>query len=322
MPLVPTPRRELIAIAGTDREVNRALKSGRSVAVLRGIHVDAKYAVGLRVRLRAALAALGPDGVVGMQSSAVLHRLRWIPAEWAADDAVMHAAIHPTATHRHRDGLRLHWRTLEPIDRVVIDGIPCMSVTRTLVELARDPQLPRLLVVQILDGALFDALTTKEELLACLARFPGERGVARARKRVNESRLGVMSPQETRMRLILEDGGITGLDVDIQLRDDDNGDLLARGELGIKRFLIWGEYDGYARHSERETFRNDRPRQRWISRRGWNVMPFVDRDLSRPTILCQEWLTAIADAPARIASLDPRRSPEIAAAWRALGLAS
>jgi hypothetical protein len=118
---------------------------------------------------------------------------------------------------------------------------------------------------------------------------------------------------------MLEDGGITGLDVNIKIHAD-NGDLLARGDLGIKLLLIWGEYDGFTPHTERTTFRNDRPRHRWIGGRGWYVMRFVDVDLSRPAAVCREWRQAIADAPARIASLDPRRSPEVAEAWRALGL--
>jgi len=321
MPLVPTPRQELIAVTGTDNDVDRALRSGRSVALLRGVHVDATHAIGLRARLRSALAALGLNAVVAMQSAAVLHRFRWLPVAWSADDALMHVAIHPEESRRHRSGLRLYWRTVDAIDRVLVDGIACMSATRTLVELARDPALPPLLVVQILDGALRDKRTTKQELLACVARFPGERGIARARSLIARSREGVDSPPETTMRLTLEDGGITDLDVNIEIREDD-GYLLARGELGIKRLLIWGEYDGFEPHTERETFRADRPRRRWLDRRGWHVMPFVDRDLARPQALRQEWRAAIADAPARIRALDPSRSPEIAAAWKALGFSS
>jgi len=319
MPLIPTPRRELIAVTGTDYEVDRALKAGRSVAVLRGVHVDAEHAVGLRVRLHATLAALGPDAVAAMQSAAVWHQFRWLPAAWSAEGALVHAAVPPGAGRRHRDGLRLHWRTVDPIDRVVVDGVVCMTETRTLVELARDPNLPPLLVVQIIDGALRDQRTTQADMLACLARFPGERGVARARRLVNRARVGVDSPPETTMRLTLEDGGITELDVNIKLFDDD-GNLLVRGELGIKRLLIWSEYDGYLSHRERAAFRSERPRHRWLTGRGWHVMRFVDTDLARPDAFCAEWRAAIAEAPARIAALKPSRSPEVAEARRALGL--
>ena len=206
-------------------------------------------------------------------------------------------------------------------DTVIVDGIACLSPTRTLVELARLPNLPPLLVVQIIDGALRDNRTSKDELFACLARFPGERGVARARRLVGRSRDGVDSPPETTMRLTLEDGGINDLEVGIPIVNR-HGEVEARCDLGIRLLLIWGEYDGFGPHTERPTFRKDRPRHRWIAGRGWNVLRFVDTDLAQPMTLCREWRVAIAEAPARIAALDPRRSPEVAAARKALGLDS
>ena len=256
-----------------------------------------------------------------MQTSTVLHGLRWLPDIWSAPDATVHFAVDQADKKRDRPGIRLHRRAVAPQDIVLVDGFATLSVTRTLVELARDDGLAELLVVQIIDGALRDGRTTQQDLLDCLARFPGERGVARARRLVSRSRVGVDSPQETSMRLMLEDGGITGLEVGIKIWDDDTDDLLARGDLGIRLLLIWGEYDGFGSHSQRETFRNDRPRTRWLQRRGWHVMPFADRDLAVPASVCREWRQAIADAPARIRALDPSRSPEIAAAWRALGFA-
>ena len=254
-----------------------------------------------------------------MQTSAAVLGLRWLPPEWFAHDAVVQFAVEPGDKHRDREGIKLHRRALAPCDRVLVDGIACMSVTRTLVELARDSHISPLLVVQIIDGALRDERTTKAELFACLDRLAGERGIVRSRALVARAREGVDSPQETTLRLTLEDGGITNLDVNIKIRND-YGDLLARGDLGIKRLLIWGEYDGFVPHSERETFRNDRPRHRFVQRRGWFVMRFVDRDLHHPATLCQEWRVAIAEGPNRIAALNPALSPEVAEARRALGI--
>lgn len=321
MPLIPTPRRELLAAGGELAAINADLRAQRTVSLFRGVHVDAAAAVGRMTRIRAAAATQAPTARVAMETSAVLHRLRWLPQEWLKDDATVHFAVEADDDRRHRDGIRLHRRTLTDADSVLIDGIACLTVTRTLVELARSPKIPPLLVVQIIDGALRDERTTKDELFACLARFPGERGVARARRLIARSREGVDSPPETTMRLTLEDGGIADLEVGIRI-EDDYGDLLARGDLGIRLLLIWGEYDGFVPHTERETFRKDRPRHRWLGRRGWNVMRFVDSDIARPAALCREWRDAIADAPARIAALDPRLSPEVAAARKALGLDS
>jgi len=209
---------------------------------------------------------------------------------------------------------------LEPGDITLVKGVACLSVTRTLVELARDPGVPERLAVQILDGALRDDRTSKAELLACLDRFPGERYVARARRLVESSRVGVDSPQETTVRLILEDGDIH-IDVGIEICDGD-GLVLARGDLGIRKFLLWGEYDGFEPHTKRTVFRSDRLGDRWLHRRGWHTMRLVDEDLQRPEALRREWRQAIADAPARIAALDPRRSPEIAEAQRLMGIPS
>jgi hypothetical protein len=55
-----------------------------------------------------------------------------------------------------------------------------------------------------------------------------------------------------------------------------------------------------------------------LSRRGWHVIRIVDTDLADPRGFILDWKQAVADAPARIAALDPGRSPEVAAARRAL----
>ena len=317
-PVVPTSRRVLIAAGATPARLDAELRAGRSIAMFRGVHVAAADQVGWLTRVRAALATQDSRSVLTHTTAAAVHGLRWLPAQWSDPSGVVHVAVARDDGRRHRDGVRLHRRLLEPVDVTCVGGLRSFTATRTLVELARDPKVPPLLVVQIIDGALRDGRTTQPELLACLARMPGERGVARARRLVLRSREGVDSPKETQMRLLLEDGGITGLDVDIEISDDD-GHLLARGDLGFKRLLIWGEYDGYDAHRDRPAFRSDRVGDRWLSRRGWHVMRFVDEDLRRPEAVRREWKQAMADAPARIAALPASRSPEIAVARAALG---
>ena len=317
---LPTPRHALISGGTSAYAVDRDLQARRSLAVFRGVHVDAAHAAGFVVRTAAGMATQSVKAVAAMQTSAGLHRLRWIPGQWTAPDALIHIAVPPEDAHRQRTGLRLHRRTTDPRDIVVVHGIPCWSVTRTLVELAR-LSLPELLVVQIIDGALFDRKTTKQELLACLERFAGERGVAVARRRILRSREKVRSPQETRLRLLLEDAGIV-VEVAVEIHDEISGQLLAEGDLGIRRLLLWGEYDGYVEHTGKRQFGKDRARDRWLERRGWHPMRHSDEDLKHEQVTAAEWSQAIANAPARIAALDPRRSPEVAEARRLLGFDS
>jgi hypothetical protein len=301
------------------QRVDHRLRNRSVIAPFRGVHVDAARVADFRTRCRAALVSQGLDAVLAMQSSAFVLGVRWLPAEWSRPDAVVHVAVPPQDAHRHRSGLRLHRRTLRPGEIVLIDGMPCMSPVRTLVELARDFALSQVLVVQIIDGARRDGLVTIDGLHACLAQMPGERGVARARELVELSRHPVDSPQETSMRLALWFEGIRDLEVGIEICEYD-GVVLARGDLGSRRWLIWSEYDGYDAHTQRPTFRGDRVGDRWLQRRGWHVMRFVDTDLRQRGRLVADWRQALADAPRRIGALAKGLSPEADQARRDLGL--
>jgi hypothetical protein len=319
-PLLPTARQALLTRGATPADLDLDLRAGRSLSVFRGVHVDAGHADGFWVRLRAALATQDVRAIATLTTAAVLHGFRWLPVEWLQPHRTIHLAVGQDAARRHRVGIRLHRRLLRPEDVTVVDGIPCFTPTRTLVELAREPHIAPLVVVQILDGALRDRRTSKAELLSCLASMPGERGVARARLLVGRARDGVDSPRETELRWNLEMGGVEGIDVNLEIRDEPDGIVLARGDLGSWRFLVWGEYDGYEEHTKRKTFRGDRVGDRWLTRRGWHIMRFVDEDLRRGPALGREWQQAIATAPARMAGLKPSASPELAQARRLLGL--
>lgn len=318
LPAVPTTRQSLIAAGWSSSQLDAKLRSARLASPFRGVLAEPVHLAGVLGRVKAALLTQHPNAIAAMQTAAVLRRFRWLPESWAVANATVHLAVGQNDAHRQRAGMRLHHRLLTADDVTVVQGIPCMSATRTLVELARDPTLNELLVVQIIDGALRDGHSSRAELLACLSRFPGERYVARARRLVNRSREGVDSPPETTIRLILEDEDIH-VEPGLEICDDD-GLVLARADLGIRRYLLWGEYDGFDPHSKKPVFRGDRVGDRWLHRRGWHTMRFVDIDLQRPDRIRAEWRQAIADAPLRIAALDPRRSPEIAVAQQMLGV--
>jgi very-short-patch-repair endonuclease len=81
--------------------------------------------------------------------------------------------------------------------------------------------------------------------------------------------------------------------------------LLARGDLGYWRWLIWIEYDGWEWHSSREKFGSDRHRDRWLNRRGWEVLRITDRDLANSRSWTDQLRRAIAEAPARISAMSP-----------------
>jgi very-short-patch-repair endonuclease len=80
---------------------------------------------------RAGLLCLGPTAVVSHEAAARLHRFdRSLP------DAVEFSM--PRAGRGREARLRIHTTSVLPaIDRVTVDGVPCTSATRTIIDLAR-----------------------------------------------------------------------------------------------------------------------------------------------------------------------------------------
>jgi hypothetical protein len=311
---LPTRRADLVAAGVPASRLDNDLRARRTTSVFRGVLVGSD-ALGAAARRRAALLTQDPSAVLSHRSAAVVHGFRWLPAEWSDTDATVHITVPTTDKHRQRAGLALHRSALDPASVVVVNCEPCTSRARTLVDLARSNE-PRLLTVQLLDGEIGRGCSVGD-LRAELDRCIGQRGSRIARDRVEAAALGVDSPQETEMRLILLDGGVVGIRPDVRLHDE-IGHVVARADLGDPDLMLWGEYDGYDVHSQRASFRNDRAGDRWLERRGWHVMRFTDADLRRPAAMVREWVWAQRNAPMRIAAMSPDRSPELAAAQRKL----
>jgi hypothetical protein len=311
---LPTRRADLLAMGVAAATLDTDLRARRTTSVFRGVHVGSG-ALGGAARRRAALLTQAPAAVLSHRSAAVVHRFRWLPAAWYDEDATVHITVPPEDKHRQRAGLTLHRAALDPADIVVVNRELCTSQVRTLVDLARSGEA-RLLMVQLLDGELGRGCSAAG-LWTVFDRMAGQRGVRSARDRIEEARSGVDSPQETELRLVLLDGGVTGLRPDVRIHDE-SGHVIARGDLCDPDLMLWGEYDGYDVHSARATFRGDRAGDRWLERRGWHVMRFTDVDLRRPQAVAREWKCAQRNAPMRIAAMSPDRSPELAAAQREL----
>ena len=93
----------------------------------------------------AAVLACGPGAVLSHRTAAALHALR------GTDRANIDVTV-STRSARRRDGIDLHrCTTLSPADVTVVNGIPCTSVARALLDLAA--VLPRRPVERAFDQA-------------------------------------------------------------------------------------------------------------------------------------------------------------------------
>ena len=177
---------------GFGEQVARKRKAvGRFNRIYQGVYAFGYPVLSRRGRLMAVVLACGPGAVLSHRSAAYLHGILDDSRNRADVIAPNRRGRCPKGIAAHRDG------TLTCTDQVVIDGIPCTSLARTLLDIAatEPPRTLRYAVNQAEVEGVFD-LTSLVELLK---RSKGRRGVARLRLAIAEH-----DPQEQDARRELE----------------------------------------------------------------------------------------------------------------------
>jgi very-short-patch-repair endonuclease len=123
-------RSQLLAIDFSDRAIERAVEAGRLHRVFRGVYAVGRPAISERGRLKATTLACGDGAVISHRSAAAL--LGLLDKGPAVIDVIA-----PPSRGRKLDGIRFH-RVRPPRreETGTVDGIPCTSPARTLVDLA------------------------------------------------------------------------------------------------------------------------------------------------------------------------------------------
>lgn len=121
--------RQLKALGLSRQAVAQRASAGRLHRVHHGVYAVGHRRVPRHGHFMAAVLAMGPGALLSHRSAAALHDLR------RSDAALIDVTVPRRRTSR--PGIRTHHpHRLEPDDTVVLDGIPCTSVTRTIVDLA------------------------------------------------------------------------------------------------------------------------------------------------------------------------------------------
>jgi hypothetical protein len=121
-------REQLVALGVSPHAIDHRVRTGRFIAVFRGVYAVGHAAVGGAGRMHAALIAAGPKALLSHRTAGTLQKL--IPS--------MPPFVEVTVTstpRRSRPGLVTH-ATRHPIQAAVIDGLPVTAPLRTLVDLA------------------------------------------------------------------------------------------------------------------------------------------------------------------------------------------
>jgi predicted transcriptional regulator of viral defense system len=109
--------------------VAKRAKDGRLYRVHRGVYAVGRPDLTQRGHWMAAVLACGPNAVLSHRSAAALHGIR-------QDNRPRTDVTLPSSSTRSRPTIDVHKSsTLQPRDITAVDGIPCTTVARTLVDL-------------------------------------------------------------------------------------------------------------------------------------------------------------------------------------------
>ena len=254
---------QLRALEMSESTVYDRLAAGR----LHRVH-DRVFAVGhavlsVEARLLAAVLACGSDAVLSHGSAALLWGIRADRLDDVDVTAPFRRGRSPYGIAAHRDGM------LWPADRTVVEGIPCTTVERTLLDLAA------VLSVVELRKAIAEAevlrLVDLTVLRGLIRRCRGRRGIARLRVLLDG-----IHPETKRTRSELERmflrmcdrAGLPRPEVNVSLRAGRRTykpDFLWRGEGLIV------EADSMRFHGTHSAFQHDRRREQHLQTAGWRV---------------------------------------------------
>jgi hypothetical protein len=253
----------------TASQIRRRVEDGRLARPFHDVYLDPLAAVERLARLRALFVRLPPGAALCRQTAAALHGF----GEFAPLPRGVHVVL-PRGTWRPAvRGLRTHEAVL-PFEPVLMSGIPCTTVARTAVDLARTSR--RFDALPVLDGALRMGVTV-DELLDEIARHARLRGIREVRELVPLADAGAQCRQESQMRLVAIDGGMPRPTTQFRVIDS-FGIVRFYLDLAWEEFSLAAEYDG---RSHEERVRHDRDRHNWLSEKGWTMRYFTDVDLYR-----------------------------------------
>jgi very-short-patch-repair endonuclease len=246
------------------------VRSERFESIFRDVFVRAGQEVDLLLRSRAAHLFVPPDGALCGFSAAVVLGADCAPPNAAAE------LIAPQGNVAKRRGLAVRQAALPETDVCDVGPLRVTTPQRTAYDLGRRLALP-------------DAVASVDALARVGGFDPGvlltgpvgARGCRRLREAVALADPRAESPMESRLRVLLVQGG---LPVPVSQYEivDAYGILLARVDLAYPAGRLAIEYDG-AHHFDEAFSRLDRRRDLQLGDLGWQTLRFTSDDvLLRP----------------------------------------
>jgi hypothetical protein len=262
-------RRQALSMGVPPGAIQRRLDGRGWTSLHDGVYRVGGAAPSREQRLLAAVLAVGPVAAASHRSAAELHGL-WTPVPAVVEISTTRECspeLGDVKVHRLAD-LHPRWIT-------AVDGVPCTTVARTLVDLGA--VLPEPSVARCFDrayGRTLVSVSAVKHALDAVARR-GRRG-AGVMRRVLAPHLGcepVAGVFEARMARLLAQQDLPAAVPEYEVWHD--GRFVARVDFAYPEQQLAIEVDGFAAHSSVDAFRRDRARQNALVAAGWTVLRFT-----------------------------------------------
>ena len=257
----------------TASAVRKRIAAGRLHRIHRGVYAIGRNELSARGRWMAATLACGPRAVLSHRSSAVVRGIH------GSEGAKTHVTL-PSSCARTRPGIEVHTSTtLTAADIARVDGIPCTSLARTLVDFADTAK--RREVERAVDRAEILRLFDLPAVEAAIARAGRRRGAALLRAVLADYAGPQLTEEgvEERFFTLCRSAGLPDPEANVWI-------TLAEGD-AYKTDFLWREErlivetDGRDAHTTRAAFERDRLRDQRLTLAGFTMVRFTWRQVTR-----------------------------------------
>lgn len=213
----------MYAFLGSEAIASRAVSRGelrsRYTRVLPNVYVHKGLELTLEDRAHAAWVWCGQSGVIAGRTAAGLYLDPWAlttePVELIA------------LKSRHPPGLIVRNERIAVDEITVVGPLAVTGPARTALDLARHHD--RDIAITLMDQLARQARISKDDILRLAERYPRSRGINAAKAAIADIDPGARTPEETRVRLILSDGGLRPTHTQIRVTDGFRETVIAMG---------------------------------------------------------------------------------------------
>ncbi|MGO4533740.1 hypothetical protein [Leifsonia sp. 2MCAF36] len=224
---------------------------------------------------RQAAVVLPAEALFSHRSAAVIHRMP-LPG-WAETRSVEVAVFEPARPPR-RKGVIAHQLTPDEHRWSIVEGLRVVAPQDAWAQLSSQLAVPDLVAIgdYLITGDEPYSGTpppaTMQDLEAAARRHGRRRGVTSLREALGRVRYGSLSPQESRLRLALEDAGLPAPALNHVVRSPEGDRTEAMIDLAYPDALVAIEYLGDHHRTDTAVYRNDIRRRERLVDLGWEVI--------------------------------------------------